>query len=74
MSGNADETTAVALLRATMAGDGAGQAAILRSTDPADLLGAVAALAVGLGVKAFGSPDALDAALASWQQRRSRDL
>lgn len=71
---NADETTSVALLRATLAGDTAGQAAILHSTEPADLLGALAALAVGLGMKAFGSIEALDAALASWQQRRSHDL
>lgn len=63
-----DAATGIALLRASIADDEAGQAAILGTTDPALLLAVTAGMALALGQKLCGSLDAFDAYLARCQQ------
>lgn len=67
-----DLAAAVALLRAALHGDVAGRDAIIATTEPDTLLGAVVRAANLIGVAVFDTAEGWDEVLAGWQQEHLR--
>jgi hypothetical protein len=62
-----DGTTVVALLRAMLADDREGAAALMSTVNPHVVIGVMAGWVNGEGIKTHGSAEAWDAVLAEWQ-------
>ncbi|MEU1216102.1 hypothetical protein ABZ424_27615 [Streptomyces sp. NPDC005790] len=65
--------TVVALLRAGLANDQEGQAVILASCNPLELLGALSGFTIAMGHNVFHGADNFDAFLADWQAAQLND-
>ncbi len=65
-----DLRAAVALVRAALRGDQEGVDAIIGTSDPYDLLVAIAGLAAATLVDVTGSAERADVVLAAWQEQR----
>lgn len=64
-----DALHAIALIRASLTGDFAGQQALLNNVNPTAVLGATAGLAITLGIEAHGSVEKFLEHLATMQTR-----
>jgi hypothetical protein len=67
-----DASTVVALLRAMLADDREGAAAIVLTVNPHVFIGVMAGWMNGLGIDHYGTAEAWDAKLAEWQAVQSR--